>query len=50
MPEGCFEILRGIGQRDPLSPFPFIIMEEALGKSIHQDMIDNNIKGIKITS
>lgn len=48
-PEGFFEISRGIRQGDPLSPFLYIIMAEAFGRSLTRAYNEHDIKGITVT-
>lgn len=45
--QGFFESSNGIRQGDPLSPFLFIIMAEALGKSISHLRTEGRWKGIE---
>lgn len=47
-PEGFFEVSRGLRQGDPLSPFLFIIMSEALGRSLDVSQRSNRLTGIQI--
>lgn len=49
-PEGFFNISRGLRQGDPISPFLFIIMAKALGRTITTEKERGNIDGITITS
>lgn len=48
--EGFFSPLRGIRQGDPISPFLFILLLEALGKSLKQKRIESSLKGLKIAN
>lgn len=48
--EGYFDISRGLRQGDPISPFLFIIMAEALGRTIQIAQDLGKISGVKITS
>lgn len=48
--EGFFSSSRGLRQGDPMSPFLFIIMVEALGRSISMAKEKGKIQGIPITS
>ena len=47
-PEGFFEISRGIRQGDPLSPFLYIIMAEAFGRSFSKASDKGLIKGVTV--
>ncbi|GLJ40989.1 hypothetical protein SUGI_0848590 [Cryptomeria japonica] len=49
-PEGFFSSSRGLRQGDPMSPFLFIIMAEALGRSISKAKEEGGIQCIPITS
>lgn len=46
-PEGFFSISRGIRQGDPMSPFLYIIMAEALGRAIMKQQVEGKIMGLK---
>lgn len=48
-PEGFFETSRGITQGDPLSPFLYIIMAEAFGRSLSRALNEGVIKGVTVT-
>lgn len=48
--EGFFSSSRGLRKGDPMSPFLFIIMVEALGRSISKAKEEGEIQGIPITS
>lgn len=45
--EGFFSISRGIRQGDPLSPFLYVIMAEALGRTISKRHQEGRILGLK---
>lgn len=47
--EGFFEISHGIRQGDPLSPFLYVIMAEALGRSLTKVHLEGKILGDKVT-
>lgn len=49
-PQGFFSTSRGIHQGDPLSPFLFIIMAEALGRMINQSRMEGQWRGINIAN
>lgn len=48
IPQGFFESKKGIQQGVPLSPFPFIIMVDVLGRLISKGCSEGLWKGIKI--
>ena len=48
-PEGFFDISRGIRQGDPLSPFLYIIMAEAFGRSFSKALVERKLKGVLVT-
>ena len=47
-PQGFFDMKRGMHQGDPLSPFLFIILVEALKRSIVKSNLDGRWKGLKV--
>lgn len=49
-PKIFFNIARGLRKGDPISPFLFIIMVQALGISFTEVREDGLLKGVKITS
>ena len=49
MPEGIFNISRGIRQGDPLSPSLYIIMAEAFGRAVADVHKNQNSSGITVT-
>eukprot|EP00253_Pinus_taeda_P014407 PITA_14407 len=48
-PLEIFSPSRGLREGDPLSPFPFIIMMEGLGRAIKQVKSSEKIKGLPLT-
>lgn len=46
--QGFFNSSRGLRQGDPLSPYLFIIVVEALGRGIRHLQTTNQVKGLKI--
>eukprot|EP00253_Pinus_taeda_P010393 PITA_10393 len=48
-PSKIFPPSRGLKQRDPLSPFLFILMMEGLGRSIKEAKFLGKIKGLQLT-
>eukprot|EP00268_Persea_americana_P024118 TRINITY_DN23589_c0_g4_i1.p1 TRINITY_DN23589_c0_g4~~TRINITY_DN23589_c0_g4_i1.p1 ORF type:complete len:113 (-),score=9.97 TRINITY_DN23589_c0_g4_i1:239-577(-) len=49
-PKGFFPALRGLKQGDPLSPFLFVIIGEALSRIIEAAANENLIKGFKLST
>lgn len=47
-PSHPFKVSIGLRQRDPLSPFLFIIALEGLGRQIRKEVRERNLKGIQI--
>ena len=47
-PTSSFQPLRGIRQRDPLSPFLFILMVEGLSRLIAAQVESGAIRGVKV--
>lgn len=48
--EGFFSSYKGICQGDPISPFLFTIMAEALGRAIKYKHSSKDLEGMKITT
>ena len=48
--EGFFSPSRGIRQGDPISPFLFILLSEALGRYLKQQKLESSLKGLKISN
>ena len=49
-PSHPFQVLRGIHQGDPLSPFLFIIAIEGLGRMLKNLRNENRLKGILLSA
>ena len=43
-----FSPFRGIRQRDPLSPYLFILCSELLARLINREVVNGSIKGVKL--
>lgn len=49
-PTCFFSCSRGIRQGDPISPFLYIIMVEALGRAIKSNQSNNLLEGVEVTT
>jgi hypothetical protein len=48
-PYGHFSPERGLGQRDPISPFLFILGTEVLSRLLFREEVIGNLRGLKIS-